>query len=72
MSVMALKFELRNNRMNKVYLVFLLGYGGLKDEYKVISPYRMEVDEVLVDFTNGGYRALSYSYSFKKHQECAA
>lgn len=54
-------------------IVSFIGYGRLKDEYKVISSHRKEVDEVLVDFTNGGgYEALSYSPSFKEHQECVA
>lgn len=35
-------------------IVAFIGYGRLKDEYKVISTHRKEVDEVLVDFTNGG------------------
>ena len=54
-------------------IVSFIGYGRLKDEYKVIASHSKEVDEVLVDFSNGGgYEALSCSYSFKKHQECAA
>ena len=35
-------------------IVSFIGYGRLKDEYKVISSHRKEIDEVLVDFTNGG------------------
>ena len=35
-------------------IVAFIGYGRLKDEYKVISTHRKEVDEVLVDFTGGG------------------
>lgn len=35
-------------------IVAFIGYGRLKNEYKVISSHRKEVDEVLVDFTRGG------------------
>ena len=40
-------------------IVAFIGYGRLKDEYKVISTHRKEVDEVLVDFTNGGGKPIS-------------
>ena len=39
-------------------IVAFIGYGRLKNEYKVISSHRKEVDEVLVDFTNGGGKTL--------------
>lgn len=33
-------------------IVSFIGYGRLKNEYKVISSHRKEVDEVLINFTN--------------------
>lgn len=50
-------------------IVAFIGYGRLKNEYKVISSHRKEVDEVLVDFTGGGY---SLKTSNNNYQECAA
>ena len=50
-------------------IVAFIGYGRLKNEYKVISSHRKEVDEVLVDFTGGGY-FLKTSNNY--YQECAA